>query len=215
MLIQLKLLKRKAAVSERKLALNEIRFLQEALSSDVKKANIRLREGEYQFTLAKTIAELQLDLTFPDVKDTIRRVSGDKEMEDVQIVRKIQTILKKMEKSNVVRILPKKKPWELQRYMLLSFKFQDAENNTVVLATEQQLKQSQDLLQSAIKQQGTSLNARTLGRAKIVALATTLLASYSAILWSLNQPSISTVVFIPAFCAAAVIAVALGRALGK
>jgi hypothetical protein len=215
MLIQLKLLKRKAPVSERRLTSNEIRSLQEALSSDVKKANIRLREGEYQFTLAKAIAELQLDLTFPDVKDTIRRVSGDKDMEDVQIVRKIQTILKKMEKSNVVRILPKKKPWELQRYMLLSFKFQDAENNTVVLATEQQLKQSQELLQSVIKQQGTSLNARTLGLVKVVALASALLASYSAILWSLVQPIINTFVFIPAFCAAAVIAIALGRALGR
>ena len=215
MLIQLKLLKRETAVSQRRFTANEIRSLQETLSSDIKKANIRLREGEYQFTLAKAIAELQLDLTFPDVKDIIRRVSGDKEMEDVQIVRKIQTILKKMEKSNVVRILPKKKPWELQRYMLLSFKFQDAENNTVVLAPEQQLKQSQELLQSAIKQQGTSLNTRTIGLAKVVALASTLLAAYGAILWSLAQPIIDAIVFIPAFCAAAVSAIALGRALER
>jgi hypothetical protein len=215
MLIQLKLLKRETAVSQRRFTANEIRSLQETLSSEVKKANIRLREGEYQFTLAKAIAELQLDLTFPDVKDTIRRVSGDKEMEDVQVVRKIQTILKKMEKSNVVRILPKKKPWELQRYMLLSFKFQDAENNTVVLATEQQLKQSQELLQSAIKQQGTSLNARTIGLAKVVALASTLLVAYGAILWSLAQPIVDAIVFIPAFCAAAVFAIALGRALER
>ena len=116
-----------SGMSQRRFTLNEIRSLQEALSSDLMKAKLRLREGEHQFTLAKAIGEMQLGLTLPDVKDVIRKMSGDKETEDMQVVRKIQTILKKMEKSNVVRILPKKKPWELQRYMLVSFKFQDAE----------------------------------------------------------------------------------------
>ena len=202
-------------MSQRKFTVNEVESLQEALGSDVRKANIRLRGGEYQFTLAEAIAELQLNLTFPDVRDIIRKTSGDKDMQDIQIVRKIQTILKKMEKSNVVRILPKKKPWELQRYMILGFRFQDAENNTVILATDQQIKQSQDLLQSMMKQQGASLDTRNLGPVKIAALGLALLASYIAILWSLVQPAISTVVFIPAFCAASVIAVALGRALTR
>jgi hypothetical protein len=202
-------------VSQRQFTANEIKSLQEALGSDLKKANIRLREGEYQFTLAKAIAELQLDLTFPDVKETIRKMSGDKEAGDIQVIRKIQTILKKMEKSNVVRILPKKKPWELQRYMLTSFRFQDAENNIVILALEQQTKQSEELLQSAIKQQGASLNARNLSLAKVIALALALIASYITVLWSLIQPAISSVVFIPAFCAAAVTAIALGKALER
>jgi len=202
-------------VSQRQFTANEIKSLQEALGSDLKKANIRLREGEYQFTLAKAIAELQLDLTFPDVKETIRKMSGDKEAGDIQVIRKIQTILKKMEKSNVVRILPKKKPWELQRYMLTSFRFQDAENNIVILAAEQQTKQSEELLQSAIKQQGASLNARNLSLAKVIALALALIASYITVLWSLIQPAISSVVFIPAFCAAAVTAIALGKALER
>ena len=202
-------------MSQRKFTANEIKSLQEALGSDLKKANIRLREGEYQFTLAKAIAELQLDLTFPDVKETIRKMSGDKEAGDIQVIRKIQTILKKMEKSNVVRILPKKKPWELQRYMLTSFRFQDAENNIVILAAEQQTKQSEELLQSAIKQQGASLNARNLSLAKVIALALALIASYITVLWSLIQPAISSVVFIPAFCAAAVTAIALGKALER
>jgi hypothetical protein len=202
-------------VSQRKFTANEIKSLQEALGSDLKKANIRLREGEYQFTLAKAIAELQLDLTFPDVKETIRKMSGEKEAGDIQVIRKIQTILKKMEKSNVVRILPKKKPWELQRYMLTSFRFQDAENNIVILAAEHQTKQSEELLQSAIKQQGASLNARNLSLAKVIALALALIASYITVLWSLIQPAISSVVFIPAFCAAAVTAIALGKALER
>ena len=202
-------------MSQRQFTANEIKSLQEALGSDLKKANIRLREGEYQFTLAKAIAELQLDLTFPDVKETIRKMSGDKEAGDIQVIRKIQTILKKMEKSNVVRILPKKKPWELQRYMLTSFRFQDAENNIVILAAEQQTKQSEELLQSAIKQQGASLNARNLSLAKVITLALALIASYITVLWSLIQPAISSVVFIPAFCAAAVTAIALGKALER
>ena len=202
-------------MSQRQFTANEIKSLQEALGSDLKKANIRLREGEYQFTLAKAIAELQLDLTFPDVKETIRKMSGDKEAGDIQVIRKIQTILKKMEKSNVVRILPKKKPWELQRYMLTSFRFQDAENNIVILAAEHQTKQSEELLQSAIKQQGASLNARNLSLAKVIALALALIASYITVLWSLIQPAISSVVFIPAFCAAAVTAIALGKALER
>jgi len=204
-----------SGVSQRKFTLNEIRSFQEALSSDLKNAKLRLREGEHQFTLAKTIAEMQLGLTFPDVKDIIRRMSGDKETEDMQVVRKIQTILKKMEKSNVVRILPKKRPWELQRYMLLSFKFQDAENNTVILAAEQQIKQSQDTLQSAIEQLGPSLSARYMSVVRIVTLAAVLLASYGGVLWSLSQSAITLLVFIPALCTAAVAAVALGRVLGK
>jgi hypothetical protein len=204
-----------SGVSQRKFTLNEIRSLQEALSSDLKNAKLRLREGEYQFTLAKAIGEMQLGLTFPDVKDVIRKMSGDKATEDMQVVRKIQTILKKMEKSDVVRILPKKRPWELQRYMLLSFKFQDAENNTVVLGTEQQIKQSQEALQSAMKQLGPSLNARNMKVVRIVALGAALLASYGGVLWSLSQSVIISLVFIPALCAAAVAAVALGRVLGK
>jgi len=202
-------------VSQRKLTINEIKSLQEAFVSDIRKANIRLREGEYQFTLAEGIADLQLNLTFPDVRDVIRKTSGDKDIQDIQIIRKIQTILKKMEKGNVVRILPKKKPWELQRYMLLGFRFQDAENNTVVLATDQQIKQSQDLLQSTMKQQDASLEARNLSLIKVGAFGSVLLASYITILWSLVQPVISSVVFILAFCAAGVAAVALGRALTR
>jgi hypothetical protein len=97
---------------------SEIQFLQEALSAEYKISSIRLRDGEHQHSLAKAIASFQLELCFPDVKDIIKRLYGEEKTADVQLVRKIQTILKKMEKSNIVKILPKKKPWELQKYAL-------------------------------------------------------------------------------------------------
>jgi hypothetical protein len=102
----------------------EIQFLQEALNSNYKAVNIRLRKGEYQYDLAKVIASFQLELYFPNVKEIIGKLFGEEKMNDTQFVRKIQTILKKMEKINVVRILPKKKPWELQDtyFQVSSFK---------------------------------------------------------------------------------------------
>ncbi len=202
-------------MSQRRFTANDIKSLQEALNSDLRRANIRLREGEHQFTLAQGIAEIQLGLTFPDVRDVIKKTSGDQDIRDMQVIRKIQTILKKMEKGNVVRILPKKKPWELQRYMLLGFKFQDAENNTVILATDEQIRQSQDLLLSTIKEQNASVGPRNLGLVKVALFGSVLSASYFAVLWSLVQPAINSVVFIPAFCAASVAAVALGKALTR
>ena len=88
---------------EPRLTQSEIQFLQEALSSDFRMSNIRLREGEHQYSLAKAIAAFQLELYFPDVKDIIRKLYGEQQTSDVQLVRKVQTILKKMEKSNIVK----------------------------------------------------------------------------------------------------------------
>jgi len=85
--------------------------------------------------MAEGIASFQLELRFPDVKDIIERLYSEEKTDDPQFVRKIQTILKKMEKNDVVRILPKKKPWELQRYALSSFKFIDVDKKPVVLGT--------------------------------------------------------------------------------
>ncbi|MFZ0966558.1 MAG: hypothetical protein WAN82_08045, partial [Candidatus Bathyarchaeia archaeon] len=132
--------------------LSEMRFLQEALSADYRTSNIRLREGEYQYTLAKAIASFQLGLRFPDVKDIIKGLYGEEKASDIQFIRKIQTILKKMEKSSIVQILPKKKPWDLQRYALTSFKFQDVDKNLVAFATDYQIKQTQDMLRSISNQ---------------------------------------------------------------
>lgn len=208
---QLKLLKRRKAVSQRRLVPNEVKFLKESLSADYKTGNIRLREGEYQYDLAKAIAAFQLELYFPDVKDIIKKLYGEEKNNDIQFIRKIQTILKKMEKSGIVTILPKKKPWDLQRYALLSFKFRDADKNLVIFATEQEVKQAQGLLQYSINHQ-TTPTARILNaKAKAVGLVLLILASYAAILWDFMQPIVSPLIFIPAFAVAVVCSIVLGK----
>jgi len=82
-------------MAQRKPTPGEMRFLQEALSADYKTGNIRLREGEYQYTLAKAIASFQLELYFPDVKSMTKKLYGEEKADDIQFIRKIQTILKK------------------------------------------------------------------------------------------------------------------------
>jgi len=205
-------------LSEPTLMPSEIQFLQEALNADYKMSSIRLREGEHQFGLAKAIASFQLELYFPDVKDIIKRLYGKEKTADVQLVRKIQTILKKMEKSNIVKILPKKKPWELQKYALSSFKFQDVDKNMTVLATDEQTKQAQDLLDLAVSQLQES-SAGKLGnvRARVYTftLALLVVASYAAIVWDVIQPVISPIIFVSAFSIAIAGSLMLGKTLSR
>ena len=202
-------------MSQRRLLPSEIRFLQEVLSANYKICNIRLREGEHQYGLAKAIASFQRELHFPDVKDVIKRLYGGEKANDVQFIRKIQTILKKMEKSNVVRILPKKKPWELQRYALSSFKFQDVDKNLVILATDQQIKQMQNLLHSVLSQQETPTAKLSNIKTKICILVFIVVASYMAILWDLMQPTINPIIFVPAFSIAVACSLMLGKILSQ
>ena len=197
---------------------SEIQSLQEALKSDFKMSSIRLREGEHQFGLAKAIASFQLELYFPDVKDIIKRLYGEKKASDVQLVRKVQTILKKMEKSNIVKILPKKRPWELQKYTLSSFKFQDIDKNLTVLATEQQIKQAQDLLDSTLSRLQETSTGRTgnvKARFTALTLALVVAASYAMIVWDLVQPAINPIIIASAFSIAIMGSVVLGIALSK
>jgi len=204
-------------LSEPRLTPSETTFLQEALNADYKLSTIRLREGEHQFGLAKAIASFQLELYFPDVKDIIKRVYGEEKTADVQLVRKIQTILKKMEKSGIVKILPKKKPWELQKYALSSFKFQDIDKNMAALATDEQIKQSQNLLNSALTQleEDSSKHGNVRFRAYTFALAVIVAASFVTIVWDVMQPALSPIIFVPAFSVAIAGSVILGRTLGK
>lgn len=202
-------------MSQRRLTPSEIRFLQEALSADYKTVDIRLREGEYQYDLAKAIASLHLELYFPDVKDLIKGSYGEDKTNDIQFIRKVQTILKKMEKSNVVMILPKNKPWELQRYALSSFKFRDAEGNLVVLATDQQIKQTQTLLQSTLSVQGMPEAKLGNVKIKIFILVFIVVASYMAIVWALMQPIINPIIFVSAFGIAVACSLMLGKLLSK
>jgi len=200
---------------QHKLTPREIRFLQEILDADYKIVNIRLREGEYQFSLAKAIASFQLELNFPHVKDIINGLYGKEKANDTQFIRKIQTILKKMEKSNVVRILKKKKPWELQRYALSSFKFQDVNKNLVILATDQQIKQMQNLLHSTLSQQEQPTGKLSNIKAEVCMLVFIIVASYTAILWGLMQPIINPIIFVSTFSIAVACSLMLGKILSQ
>jgi len=202
-------------LSEYRLTPREILFLQEVVSADHKIVNIRLREGEYQCNLAKAIASFQLELYFPDVKDITKRLYGEEKANDTRFIRKIQTILKKMEKSNVTRILKKKKPWELQRYALSSFKFQDVDNNLVIFATDQQTKQMQNLLRSILSQQEKPTAKLSNIKTKVCILIFIIVASYTAILWGVMQPTINPIIFVSAFSIAVVCSLMLGKILSQ
>jgi hypothetical protein len=203
-------------VSNHDLTPKEAKLLQESIDSDTKIVNVRLREGEYQYNLAKEIASFQLELRFPDVKDLMRKLKGEEEIDEGRFVRKIQTVLKKMEKSDVVKILPKDKPWELQRYAISSFKFQDVEKNQIFLATQQQIEQAQDLLIPLLPESEKIAETKSNHiKAKILTLALLVVISYVAVLWSLLQSIINSIVFVPAFCIAVVSSLILGRLLPK
>jgi hypothetical protein len=198
-------------LSQDELKPSEARLLEESISSDYKTVNIRLQQGGYQYELAKGIASFQLEQHFPDVKDLIKKLYGEEKTDDPQFIRKIQTILKKMDKSNVVRILPKKKPWELQRYALSSFKFIDGDKNLVILATPQQIEQKQDLLHSALSPQTMPTAKPSYIKTKILITAFIMVISYTGVLWSLLQPIINPIIFVPAFYTAVACSLMLGK----
>jgi hypothetical protein len=194
---------------------SEINALQQALNADYKTVTLRLREGEYQYDLAKAVASFQLELNFPDVKDIVKRLYGEERAADVQFVRKTQTILKKMVRGNVAVILPKKKPWELQRYALSSFRFQDADKNLIILATEQEIKQSKSLLYSvSSRREATQAKLGGIGL-KAFTLILIISALYAASVWALLQPIINLVTFLLAFASAIVCSIVLGKMLSQ
>jgi len=207
----LNLLKGKHNLSQDELKPGEARLIEESLSSDYKTVNIRLQQGGYQYELAKGIASFQLEQHFPDVKDLIKKLYGEEKTNDAQFIRTVQTILKKMEKENVVVILPKDKPWELQRYALSSFKFIDIDKNLVILATPQQMEPTQDLLHSGLSPQNMPTAKPSYIKTKILITAFIMVISYAVVLWSLLQPIIKPIIFMPAFS----IAVACSLILGK
>jgi hypothetical protein len=206
-------LTRRRGLSHPRLTPNEIRLLQEVLTADYKNSNVRLREGEYQFILAKTIASFHLELYFPNVKDIVKRLYGEEKINDLQFIRMIQTILKKLEKNNVLKILPKKSPWELQRYALSSFKFQDSDKNLIILATEEQIKQTQELLHSILTQQKPSRSKLFNAKISISILLLIMVVSYITIMWNLMQSVISPIILIPTLSIAVICAILLGKIL--
>ncbi|MEM3783783.1 MAG: hypothetical protein QXY88_01955 [Candidatus Bathyarchaeia archaeon] len=202
-------------MSHRELILPEIRFLEEALRSDYKTVGIRLREGEYQYELSKAIASFQLELYFPDVKDLVKKLYSEEKINDIQLIRKIQTILKKMEKNNVIRILPKAKPWELQRYALSSFKFLDSDKNQISLATDEQIQQTQEKLKLLSQQKMLKTNTSSIFKVRIFTLFLIITFSYAVIIWNLLQPSINPVIFIASLSSATLCSMMLGKVLSR
>lgn len=194
----------------------EMRFLEEALRSDYKKVEIRLREGEHQHELSKAIASFQLELYFPDVKDLIKKLYGEEKISDIQLIRKIQTILKKMEKNGVIRILPKAKPWELQRYALSSFKFLDSDKNQISFATNEQIQQTKEKLEILLTQQKMpKTHISSIVKVRILTLFLIITFLYIALIWNLLQPIIDPVIFIASFSLATLCAIVLGRILSE
>ncbi len=198
-------------MAERRLTPSELRFLRDAMNAGYKDANVRLREGEYQYSLVKTIAKFALEAFFPDVKDIVKRLYGEEKVNDIQFIRKIQTVLKKMEKNGIVRILPKNKPWELQRYSLSSFKFRDSDKNLVSLVTDQEIEQTQHLLSSLLNQEEVSKT----NYVRLGALGFIVVASYVAVLWSLVRPVIDPIIFASALTISVVSSLMVGKKLSK
>lgn len=194
----------------------EIIFLREALSADYRNSNIRLREGEYQYDLAKTIAFFQLQMVFPNVKTIIEKLYGEEKANDIQFIRKIQTILKKMEKSDIVRILPKKNPWDLQRYALPSFKFQDVDKNLAIFATDLEIKEAQEKLQFMLNKKDVIISKlSTFYVTKILLLALATVFSFAISAWSLFQPITDPVIFVSAFFIAIICSLLLGKIVAQ
>lgn len=202
-------------LSQEGLIAEELEILKESLNSETKVVNIRLRQGEYQFELAEGIASFELSLVFPNVKDLIGRLYGEKRAQDIRFIRKIQTILKKMEKSNIVIIVPKKSPWDLQRYALTSFRFQDVNKDQVIFATESDKQQTLNLVHSERGPDSVLMSRPNHAIPTIGILVFAIIISYAAILWALLQPTIDLVVFVSAFCVATVCSVLAGVAFSR
>ncbi len=194
---------------------DELKELEKALNSDVKSVSIRLRKGEYQFSLAKAIATFELELCSPDVKDLIKKLFGEEKTQDARFVSKIQTILKKMEKSGAVKILPKEKPWDLQKYAITSFKFQDVEKNEIVFATKAEIEKTRELIRSRLKPEPMPVERPKDITIKISLLVSIIIALFAVILWALTQPTINLIAFISAFCMAAACSTILGISIAR
>jgi len=152
-------------------------------------------------------------LHLPNVKEIIAKLFGEERSNDVQFTRKIQTILKKMEKGGVIKILPKRKPWELQRYMLLTFKFQDVDKNFVSFATDEQINQAREMLNSILAEQGKIKPEKGKFNLKILLSMLTLILSYGILVWDLLLPVVNPIIFIAALSVAIISSLMLGKAL--
>ncbi len=196
---------------QRSLLPTEIQILQRSYKAEETNVDLRLREGEYHYSLAKAIATFQLELDFPDVKDIVRRLYGEEKTTDLLFIRKIQTILKKMEKMSIVEILHKREPWELQRYSIRSFRFLDSNKNSVSFASDQQIKEAVNMLHHIASRQ----KAKKRHYAKIGVLMFTTASSYIALSWSLMDRIINPIISISALTVSVVCSLVLGSVLSQ
>lgn len=201
-------------LSQGGLTQKELEDLEKALNSETKIVNIRLREGEYQHSLAKAIGFFELELKFPNAKELVKKLFGEEKAEDAQFISKIQTILKKMEKSGIIKILPKEKPWELQRYALTAFKFQDVEKNQIIFATKTEIGKTRELTRDR-QNLRVPMKQPKITTARVPLLIAIIAISLAATLWSLVQPRITLIIFVSAFSTAAVSSTLLGMVIAK
>jgi hypothetical protein len=202
-------------VSQRSFEPKELEDLERALNSQTKAVDIRLREGEYQFSLAKAIASFEMEFRFPNVKDLVRKLFGEKRTEDPQFLSKIQTILKKMAKSGVIKILPKEKPWELQRYALLSFKFEDVEKTAVIFATEDEIEKARKSMRVQSKSEVVAAHQTGSKTLLLVLLVSVIIISFAVVVWAFMQPNVNSVVFLSALCLTALASLVVGTLIVK
>jgi hypothetical protein len=168
------------------------------------------------------IASCQLEMKLLDVREIIERLFGENKVNDTKLIRKIQTILKKMEKSGFIKILKKKRPWDLQTYALTSFKFIDTEKNNIFFATVQDVDRARarTLLRAipnrkAISNQEGSVPKTYSRNTRLLIFIFLVSLSYSSILWNLTQRSINPVMLIFTLSAAMVFSIVLGRTLSQ
>jgi hypothetical protein len=193
----------------------ELEDLNRALDAAAKNVNIRLREGEYQFSLAKAIATFEFELRFPTVKDLAKKLYGEKSVEDQQFLNKVQTILKKMEKSGVIKILPKEKPWELQRYALNSFGFLDAEKSSVSFATQDEIEKTRQALRSRATPDQAPIRPPKNKNLRLVLLVVAMAVSLSLAVWALTQSPLNLAIFVIAFLLAATSSTIIGVLIAR
>jgi hypothetical protein len=97
--------------------------------------------------------------------------------------------------------------------MLSSFKFRDSEKTLVEFATDEQIKQAQNLLRTIINQQETISPKLINIKAKISLLLLIIIVSYATILWNLTHPALNPVIFTIALSIALTCAIMLGKTL--
>jgi len=85
----------------------------------------------------------------------------------------------------------------------------------VVLATEKEIKQSQDLLHSVLNRQDDVRTEQAITSVRLFVLALLTGVFYVASVWALAQPIINTVLFVSTFSVAVLCSLLLGKKLSE